>query len=586
MQFNAKSTISKYLFYVRKHYVLALILLFSVIGASITGVVIPLYAKKFFDILAATGDKQALAGGLILILGQIALLELLRWGFWRSSGFANNAFQPRIIAELANHCFENIHRHSFSFFNSNFVGSLTKRVNYFTRAFESVADKLTWDIIPLIVDLSFVVTVLFFKNAILGWATLAWIVIFIIVNWTFATYKIKFDLKRSEAETKATAHLADTISNHSNVKLFVGYNREVKAFAAAQELVRSLRRFTWNLDNIFEAVQGFLAVGLEIGTFYLAIKLWKENKFTVGDFVLLQTYVIVIYDKIWNFGKLIRNIYADMADAAEMTKILDTPFEIIDAPVSTKLNIAKGTIEFTNVGFYYHETRKIFDKLNISIKPHEKVALVGPSGAGKSTIVKLILRLHEVSSGQICIDNQPINKVTLESLWQNISLVPQEPILFHRTLMENIRYGKPGASDDEVIKAAKLAHCHEFISGFPEQYKTFVGERGVKLSGGERQRVAIARAILRKAPILVLDEATSSLDSESEQLIQDALKALMANKTVIVIAHRLSTIMLMDRIIVFDQGKIVEEGTHNELLKLKTGLYSRLWNIQAGGFIS
>jgi len=213
------------------------------------------------------------------------------------------------------------------------------------------------------------------------------------------------------------------------------------------------------------------------------------------------------------------------------------------------------------------------------------IIFCAPSGAGKSTIIKLLLRQHDLMSGKIEIDGQRISRVTLESLWESISLVPQDPILFHRSLMENVRYGKPGASDKEVFEAAKLAHCHEFISQFPDQYNTYVGERGIKLSGGERQRVAIARAILRNAPILVLDEATSSLDSESERLIQDALDILMKNKTVIVIAHRLSTIMRMDRIIVVDEGEIVEEGTHTQLLKKKDGLYARLWKVQAGGFI-
>ncbi len=212
--------------------------------------------------------------------------------------------------------------------------------------------------------------------------------------------------------------------------------------------------------------------------------------------------------------------------------------------------------------------------------------VTAPSGAGKTTVVKLLLRNHDVDGGKILIDGQDISRVTQESLWKNISLVPQDPILFHRTLLENIRYGKPEATTEEVIQAAKAAHCHEFISGFPKQYETYVGERGVKLSGGERQRVAIARAILRNSPILVLDEATSSLDSESEGLIQDALDKLMKDKTVIVIAHRLSTIAKMDRIVFIDNGEIKESGTHQDLLNVKDGQYRKLWELQACGFIT
>ena len=249
------------------------------------------------------------------------------------------------------------------------------------------------------------------------------------------------------------------------------------------------------------------------------------------------------------------------------------------------LNVKNSEIEFVNAKFNYNETRNILSDLSFKIKSKEKVALVGPSGAGKSTIVKLLLRMHDITSGSVLIDGQKISDVTQDSLWKNISLVPQEPILFHRSLMENIRYGKPEATDEEVINAAKLANCHNFIVGLSEGYNTFVGERGIKLSGGERQRVAIARAILRNAPILVLDEATSSLDSESEMYIQDALDKLMKDKTVIVIAHRLSTIMRMDRIIVIDEGKIIEDGKHRELIEKEGGLYKRLWEVQAGGFV-
>lgn len=325
---------------------------------------------------------------------------------------------------------------------------------------------------------------------------------------------------------------------------------------------------------------------LEVGIFYVGIKLWEKKMFTIGDFVLLQSYVLIIFMHIWSFGKMIRRTYQNLADAEEMTEIFNTPHEIQDAKRAKILKIKKGKIELKNVDFYYHKTRKVFDRFNLTMEGCQRVALIGPSGAGKTTVVKLLLRNFDVFGGKILIDDQDISKITQESLWENISLVPQDPILFHRSLMENIRYGKFDATDEEIIKSSKLAHCHEFISDLPEKYDTFVGERGVKLSGGERQRVAIARAILRNAPILILDEATSSLDSHSESLIQDALDKLMKNKTVIVIAHRLSTIVKMDRIIFIDEGKIIEDGAHKKLLKKKSGQYKKLWELQAGGFIA
>ena len=245
-----------------------------------------------------------------------------------------------------------------------------------------------------------------------------------------------------------------------------------------------------------------------------------------------------------------------------------------------------GEIEFKDLSFSFNDTRKILEHITVTIQPGEKVALIGPSGAGKTTFVRLLLRLYSATSGEILIDGQDISKVSQESLRKNISLVPQDPVLFHRTLADNIAYGKRDASKKEIEKAAKLAHCDEFIKNLPFGLETYVGERGIKLSGGERQRVAIARAMLKNAPILILDEATSSLDSHSEMLIQDALNNLMAGKTTIVIAHRLSTIQKMDRIIVIDNGKIIEQGSHNVLLANEQSLYKKLWSLQAGGFLT
>jgi ATP-binding cassette subfamily B protein len=292
-----------------------------------------------------------------------------------------------------------------------------------------------------------------------------------------------------------------------------------------------------------------------------------------------------VFHKLWNVGRNMRRVYQAIADGNEMTEMLLTPHEVQDVENAGLLKVNSGKIEFNHTSFSYKDQESIFNDFNLSISGGERVALVGPSGGGKSTIVKLLFRSYDLTGGGIEIDGQDISKVTQESLREQISLVPQDPILFHRSILENIRYAKPEATEKEVIAAAKAAHCHEFIEKLSSKYETMVGERGVKLSGGERQRVAIARAILKNAPILVLDEATSSLDSESESLIQDALKTLMQGKTTIVIAHRLSTIMAMDRIVVIEDGQITEQGKHEELLKDKDGKYQKLWHIQAGGFV-
>jgi len=585
MENNSKLTLKIYWHYTRKHSLQFFAVVFSVIILRILDTLVPVYLKNFFNVLSAGGEKNVVAGQLMHILFIIAIIGVTNWALWRVATLAASALESRVIFELSNYCFQYLQKHSFGFFNNNFVGSLVKRVNRFTRSYETITDRVIFNILQLVTEVFMIVIILMRVNYILGVTMIAWTVLFAIVSFIFTQYKLKYDLQRSDADTKATGLLADTITNNANVKLFNGFDREVKSMTTANNEVRRLRLFTWNLSNVFEATQGGLSVMLELGLMYLAIRMWQKGILTVGDFILIQTYVLNIVSRIWDFGRIVQHMYEDFADADEMTKILNTPHEIVDIPKAKGLSVKTGNIIFDKISFYYHNTRPVFKNFNLNISPKEKVALVGPSGAGKTTIVKLILRMYELSSGKITIDNQDIAKVTQESLWKNISMVPQDPILFHRSLMENIRYGKPVAKDREVILAAKLAHCHEFISGFPDGYNTYVGERGVKLSGGERQRVAIARAILRNAPVLVLDEATSSLDSESEHYIQDALAHLMRDKTVIVIAHRLSTIMKMDRIVVIDGGKIVEEGTHKQLLENKSGHYYKLWNFQAGGFI-
>jgi len=585
MKDNTKKTFKIYWRQACHYKLVGLLMVIPVSAAAVLGVVIPLFFKDFFDVLASNQPSGAVASKLISILIIIAALDLLEWVFWRISTFADSYFVPKVMADLSNYCFSYLHQHSFTYFSNNFVGSLVKKVKWFVNAFRVIDDKIIWNLLPLAIKVLVISIVLFKTNVVLGVAVIIWTALFMIINWIFTKYKLQYDIKRSEAETETTGVLADTVTNHTNVRLFNGYARELKSFALVTEKLRRLQLFTWNLGNLIEGIQGFLMIGLEIGVFYLAVKLWVKGFLTVGDFVLIQTYLVNLFMRIWDFGRVIREIYEHLADAEEMTVILSTPHDIQDIPGAKKLKINNGQIEFKDVVFNYHQTRTILDQFNLTVKPGERLALIGPSGAGKTTVVKLLLRMHDITSGKILIDGQDISQVTQESLWQNVSLVPQDPILFHRTLWENIRYGRPEATDAEILAAAQAAHCHEFIKGLSDGYNTYVGERGIKLSGGERQRVAIARAILRNAPILVLDEATSSLDSESESLIQDALNKLMVDKTVIVVAHRLSTIKKMDRIVVMDAKGIVEAGSHDELSKKKGGLYQKLWRLQAGGFI-
>ncbi|MDR3642407.1 MAG: ABC transporter ATP-binding protein [Candidatus Doudnabacteria bacterium] len=542
----------------------------------------PFLFKALFNLLAA-GQIGAVPV-MLNIVWQIFFIGLGSWAAWRLSGWFLSLYEARVMSDLLNTCFAYMQGHSYTFFSNNFAGSLVRKINRYSRTFEDLADILFQNLAQTTLQIAIIVVVMFFFFPPLAWIILLWATVYIYFNYRFARWKIKYDVARAAQDTKVSGRLADTVSNNINLKLFNGFDREFDEYKAqTQELFR-LRRLGWNLGTLSETVQGFLVVILELAVMYGAVLMWRQGKLTVGDFALLQAYLIQIFQQLWNFGRFVRRIYESVADANEMTEILETPHEIRDAAGALDLKVARGKIELRGVNFSYENNPPVLENFNLVISPGERAALIGPSGGGKSTIVKLLLRFTDIQSGEILIDGQNIAKVTQESLRANISLVPQEPILFHRSLMENIRYGQPKATDEQVLQAAKLAHADEFISHFPQGYETYVGERGVKLSGGERQRVAIARAILKNAPILVLDEATSSLDSESEHFIQDALKNLMKNKSVIVIAHRLSTIMQMDRIIVLENGKITEEGKHEELLKAEQGTYQRLWNIQAGGF--
>ncbi|MFA6473599.1 MAG: ABC transporter ATP-binding protein [Patescibacteria group bacterium] len=584
MSQHTSATLRIYWQHVKRYPWVTGIALAAIILATSEGVVLPLLFKKFFDTLANAGfDRNSVAQQLLHALLAIGALELFGWAMYRVATFASIIVQGKVMFDVSTMSFATLHRHAVSFFANNFVGSLVKKVKWFSRAFEKVSDDIFWRIIPMIVSLVAITAVLFQRNATLGLVIFIWLVIFLGAQVFFIRYKLKYDLARSAAETKSTAILADSITNYSTITLFGGFLREVRRFSRAMDNQRRLYMLSWNISGIFDSVQGFLMICLEIGGFILVIHLWKQGTLTLGDFVLFQSYVLVLFNRLWDFGRVARDVYESLADADEMTVVLQTPLEVTDVATAKPLVVSSGAVRFSTVDFNYRRTRRVLHGFSLDIAPGEHVALVGPSGAGKSTVVKILLRLHDVSGGTITIDGQDVSKVTQESLRQNISLVPQDPVLFHRSLMENIRYGKPEATDQEVIAAATAAHCHEFIQTFPEQYNTFVGERGVKLSGGERQRVAIARAMLANTPILVLDEATSSLDSESEQLVQAALAKLMAGKTVLAIAHRLSTIRAMDRIVVMDNGRITETGTHDQLLAMELSLYGKLWNLQVAG---
>ncbi|MDP2630492.1 MAG: ABC transporter ATP-binding protein [Candidatus Uhrbacteria bacterium] len=585
MKVTVKDTLKIYWRAVRNHLPSFFFAAAGIVGGSILYIIEPIYFKKFFDLLSSQQAPAILYPHLFGLLLTIMGLFFGSWICYRIAELGNTAFQTSVITDLKEHAFSALLHHSYTFFSNSFAGALVRRVHRLANdGFEMFADRMLWTLLPLVISLGGIVIVLWSTLPAFAVVLVIWFLIFFTVQIALSLWKMQYDIARGKRDTQNSAILADSLANHATIQLFARKKYEFLKFREANQDLRKIMFFTWNLGGVIDAVQSLLFMIIQFVVLYVALRAWRDGQITLGTFVLVQTYLVQIFGKLWDFGRAVRNIYSSFADAKEMVEIMLTPIDVADIPRAPLLSVTRGEIIFDHVSFSYQKTRRVLNDISLNIPSGQRIGLVGPSGAGKSTVVKLLLRLHDVESGHITIDGQDIQKCTQDSLRESVSFVPQEPILFHRTLMENIRYGRLDATDEEVHVAATRAHCDAFIRDLPDNYQTLVGERGVKLSGGERQRIAIARAILKNAPILVLDEATSSLDSESELLIQDALEKLMKGKTVIAIAHRLSTIRQMDRIIVLTDGCITEEGSHESLLKKRGSMYAKLWELQSGGF--
>lgn len=561
--------------------------IFFMVGTNmVLWTVYPLFYKQLFDGLVQMSQAGVYDWGFVKKMFAIIFgIYVVMWTFWRISGMMASSTQPRIAADLQDTVFKNALRHSYRFFTEEPSGSLVKKASRFVDAFNNLAEPVLWRLFPIAITLVSMFVVFWRIEWTLATMLATGVFIFFIADIYVSRWKLPLDERRSEMDSKASGLLTDSLTNAINIKLFVSREREEAAYRHLVDEQRKAQTKSWRMHELSMSLQTCLMMAFELIVMWWGVRRFAEGNMTIGELAILQTYLIFLFNQVWDFGRLIRTVYEQMAYAKEMVQIMNREVEVQDVAKAKKLKVTSGAIQFDKAGFAYVSERGVLKDFTLDIQPGEKIALVGSSGAGKSTVTKLLLRLFNLSSGRILVDDQDIAKVTQDSLRANIALVPQDPLLFHRSLKENIRYGKPDASDEEVIEAAKQAHCHDFISALPDGYESLVGERGVKLSGGERQRVAVARAILMNAPILILDEATSSLDSESEALIQDALKKLMKGKTVIAIAHRLSTIMQMDRIIVMQEGQVIDEGTHDDLLT-RDGLYKSLWSIQAGGFLA
>jgi ATP-binding cassette subfamily B protein len=467
---------------------------------------------------------------------------------------------------------------------SNFAGSLANRISEVSMSVAFTVWTVLFDFLPLLISFAVSLILLFGVNTELASIVGIWTAVYIVVSYVLAKRCRNYAKQYAAARSLVSGKIVDSVTNIMNAKLFarIDYERAYLDGFLNLEVKRARATF-WYMEAI-RWFQFIAAMLLMLGVILYALKVWSEEGMSVGAFAMAASLSLLLIEKARGLSRRFLDFFEYLGNINDGVGVIVQSHEVVDETDAKTLKIDSGLIRFDNIHFAYASGKPVFEKLNFEIKGKERVGLVGFSGSGKSTIVNLILRLFEPQTGSIIIDGQDIQTVSQESLRSKIAMIPQDPMLFHRTLMENIRYGWLEATDEEVVEAAKKAHAHEFILDTEKGYESLVGERGVKLSGGQRQRVALARAILRDAPILLLDEATSSLDSITERYIQDSIDYLMRQKTVIVIAHRLSTLAHLDRILVFHKGELIEEGSHTELLTAD-GHYKRLWSMQADGFL-
>jgi len=554
------------------------------VGAKLANVTVPILYKQAVDVL--TGEGGAAAGTAVILAVPISLLiayGLVRvltvaFGELRDAIFAKVA--QRAIRTVALRTFQHLHRLALRFHLERKTGGLSRAIERGTKGIEFLLSFMLFNVIPTLVEILMVCGILWYLYdvwfALVTFVTIAGYIAF---TMTVTEWRIKYRRAMNRTDEEANTKAVDSLLNYETVKYFGNEDHEARRFDNALERYEKaavLSRTTLSALNIG---QGFIiAAGLTL-VMYMAGRGVVNKTMSVGDFVLVNTYMIQLYLPLNFLGFVYREIKQSLADMERMFALLDINQEVSDAPDAKMLQVDKGEIRFEKVNFSYDKRRRILHDLSFKAAPGSTVAIVGPTGSGKSTISRLLFRFYDATRGSIAIDGQPIEKVTQASLRAAIGIVPQDTVLFNDTIYYNIAYGRTGATKDEVEEAARLAQIHDFIVKLPDGYETAVGERGLKLSGGEKQRVAIARTILKAPHILLFDEATSALDTHTEKEIQASLRQVSANRTTLIIAHRLSTVVEADEILVLDQGKVVERGTHAKLLA-KDGAYAGMWRRQ------
>ncbi len=557
-------------------------LLVARLASTLVDVTVPIASGYLVDAIAH-GDRSDPWPALRALAVLLALAGTFQFSR-QVVTFLLNRMSARAITTIGRDAFAKVQRFSADWHANSFAGATVRKITRGMNSFDTFTDTLAFNLVPAFIVVVAVTATFIYRWPLLGMLVGACIVVFIVVSVSLSIFYVSPANRASrEWDSKMSGALADSVTGNPTVKSFAAEEREDRLFSEVAQGWSQRAVLAWDRGAWTGLAQQAMLLVLQTVMMSTGIVLWSRGEATPGDIASLIATQFLIAGYLRDIAQQVRQVQRTINDMDDVLDFRDAELDISDRPGATQLKVTEGRISFEGMTFSYKGARApLYDNFSLEIPAGQRVGLVGHSGAGKSTFVKLIQRLYDVDSGRILIDGQDIAQVTQASLRANVGLVPQDPILFHRSLAENIAYGRPGATPEQIAEAARLAHASEFIEQLPKGYKTLVGERGIKLSGGERQRVAIARAILAATPILILDEATSSLDSISERLIREAIERLSAGRTTIVVAHRLSTIQRLDRILVFDHGRIVEDGRHEELMRRPDGVYRRLLEVQIG----